>query len=427
MNPYRILDRKRVGETLSDLEIRQVVAGTVDGSWSDAQLAAFLMASAVHGLDADETRSLTLAMLESGSQWHLDRDYPTVGDKHSTGGVGDKVSLILSPILAACDQPVVMLTGRGLGHTGGTADKLETIPGLDLALDRERCCRLLDRCGMAIGMATGGVAPADRKLYALRDETGTVVSIPLITASILSKKLATGAAAVVFDVKTGNGAFLTEPTTARELAQKLVATSIALGTRASAVVTDMSQPLGRWAGHAAEVAETVRCLEGDGPEDLMEVVYALCEEVALLAGRPLSRSRLEGAVSSGRARERFFEWVEIQGGESHWLESTTELGQEIVRVAARSAGFLQRIDTRRLGLLLAEAGGGRVQAGDQIDPAVSLEMTARLGDAVVEGQELARLYMRRQDERIGGELADCFAVSREQPAVPALVGDRFQA
>ena len=427
MNPYRILDRKRVGEKLSDLEIRQVVAGTVDGSWSDAQLAAFLMASAIHGLDADETRSLTLAMLESGSQWHLDRDYATVGDKHSTGGVGDKVSLILSPILAACDQPVVMLTGRGLGHTGGTADKLETIPGLDLALDRERCCRLLEQCGMAIGMATGGVAPADRKLYALRDETGTVVSIPLITASILSKKLATGAAAVVFDVKTGNGAFLTEQATARELAKNLVATSVALGTRASAIVTDMSQPLGRWAGHAAEVAETVQCLDGDGPEDLMEVVYALCEEVALLAGTPLSRSRLEDAVSSGRARERFFDWVEIQGGKSQWLESTTELGQEIVRVTARGTGFLQRIDTRRLGLLLAEAGGGRVQAGDQIDPGVSLEMTARLGDAVGEGQELVRLYTRRQDERIGAELAECFTVSEEQVVVPPLVGERFQA
>ncbi|MDH3255932.1 MAG: thymidine phosphorylase, partial [Acidobacteriota bacterium] len=259
-NPYRILDRQRVGSRLSTEDIRQVVRGSVDGSWSDAQLAAFLMASAVRGLDEVETRDLTLAMLESGTRWELKKDFPTVGDKHSTGGVGDKVSLILSPILAACDQPVIMLTGRGLGHTGGTADKLETIPGLNLGLDRERCVELLDRCGMAIGIATDEIAPADRKLYALRDHTGTVVSIPLITASILSKKLATGAAGVVFDVKCGNGAFLTASEEAEELARQLVHTAEALGTRASAVVTDMNQPLGHWAGHSAEISETLRCL-----------------------------------------------------------------------------------------------------------------------------------------------------------------------
>jgi pyrimidine-nucleoside phosphorylase len=427
MNPYRILDRKRTGERLSEQEIGEVVAGAVEGSWSDAQLAAFLMASAVRGLDVDETRYLTLAMLESGAQWHLDQDYPTVGDKHSTGGVGDKVSLILSPLLAVCDQPVVMLTGRGLGHTGGTADKLETIPGLDLALNRERCGSLLDRCGMAVGMATGEIAPADRRLYALRDQTGTVVSIPLITASILSKKLATGAAAVVFDVKSGSGAFLTQQSAASELAGKLVETAATLGTKASALVTDMSQPLGRWAGHTAEVIETVRCLEGEGPEDLMEVVFSLCEEVSRLVGQPLSRGQLSEAVRSGRARERFFEWVEIQGGDPRWLESPLELAPEVVSVSSPRSGFLNQIETRRLGLLLAEAGGGRVRAADVIDPGVSLEMRARLGDPVSAGQDLVRIYLRRKDERIASELADCFQVSGSPAEVPSLVGDRFVA
>jgi pyrimidine-nucleoside phosphorylase len=426
-NPYRILDRKRCGERLSDDEIAEVVAGSVDGSWSEAQLAAFLMASAVRGLDADETRALTLAMLKSGAQWNLAADYPTVGDKHSTGGVGDKVSLILCPILAVCGQPIVMLTGRGLGHTGGTADKLETIPGLDLALDRGRCGRLLDDCGMAVGMATAEIAPADRTLYALRDQTGTVVSIPLITASILSKKLATGAAGVVFDVKTGNGAFLSDSPSASELAEKLVETSTALGTKASAIVTDMSQPLGRWAGHTAEVAETIRCLENEGPEDLMEVVFVMCEEVSRLAGEPLDRQRLREAVSSGRARERFFEWVEIQGGDARDLSSSMDLGTETTRARSPRTGYLAGIATRRLGLLLAEVGGGRVRADDVIDPSVSLEMHSRVGDGVIEGQELARLHMRRPDDRIARELTDCFEISEGPAEVPPLIGERFTA
>lgn len=425
MIPYRILDRKRSGARLSAEEIGSVVDGAVDGSWSDAQLAAFLMASAVQGLDVEETRDLTLAMLESGSQWRLREDFPTVGDKHSTGGVGDKVSLILSPLLASCGQPVVMLTGRGLGHTGGTADKLETIPGLDLSLDRSRCRQLLDRCGMAIGMATAEIAPADRKLYGLRDQTGTVVSIPLITASILSKKLASGAACVVFDVKKGSGAFLVNESDANLLARKLVETCQAMGTPASALVTDMNRPLGRWSGHAAEVLETVQCLEGQGPADLMEVVVALSEEVARLAGNPLDRATIEEAISSGRARERFFEWVEIQGGEKDWYRAYGELAPVTIRVEAPTSGYVNGVDTRRLGLLLAASGGGRSRVDAVIDPGVSLETCVGLGDAVESGQTLARLQVRVPDERVAAELEECFEIGEERGAVPALIGNRY--
>jgi thymidine phosphorylase len=243
VDPYDILAHKRAGLRLGEEELREVVAGASGGGWSDAQLGAFLMAAAIRGLDSEETQWLTQAMLESGEQWRLGDEIPTLGDKHSTGGVGDKVSLILSPLLAACGQPVVMLTGRALGHTGGTADKLETIPGLDLALDRQRCLRLLAETGLAIGIATDAVAPADRRLYGIRDRTATVDSLPLITASILSKKLATGAGAIVFDVKTGDGAFMCERQDAAALASLLVDTCQRIGCRASALITDMSQPM----------------------------------------------------------------------------------------------------------------------------------------------------------------------------------------
>ncbi|MGH9361624.1 MAG: thymidine phosphorylase, partial [Thermoanaerobaculia bacterium] len=238
--PYRILAKKRAGQALEESELRALARGAADGSWSDGQLGAFLMAAAIRGLDPAETRALTVAMLESGERWRLAEELPFVADKHSTGGVGDKVSLVLAPLLAACGLPVAMLTGRGLGHTAGTADKLEAIPGIELALDRRGALALLERCGVAVGLATAAIAPADRRLYALRDVTATIESIPLIVASILSKKLALGAAGVVFDVKTGSGAFLPERRASTALAERLVATCRRLGTGASAFLTDMS-------------------------------------------------------------------------------------------------------------------------------------------------------------------------------------------
>ncbi len=421
-----MLARKRRGESLRVEDVRYVVEGATSGSWDDAQLGAFLMAAAIRGLDAEETRALTVAMLESGDRWELAAEFPTVGDKHSTGGVGDKVSLILSPILAACGQPVVMLTGRGLGHTGGTADKLETIPELDLALDRRRTTKLLNGCGMAIGMATGSIAPADRKLYSLRDVTATVDSIPLIVGSILSKKLATGAAGIAFDVKTGSGAFLPEIERAAELARLLVETSTALGVPASALLTDMSQPLGRWVGHAAEVAETVACLEGRGPDDLMTVVYELCQDVAALTGVGLTRSELERAVASGAARERFGTWVESQGGRPEWLDGPVELAGEEAPILARAEGYLGAVACQRLGLALARAGGGRVRQGDAIHPGVSLERRCSLGEPVSPGRELARLYLHSADDGIVAEVAACFEISPEPVSAPALIGERMR-
>jgi pyrimidine-nucleoside phosphorylase len=427
--PYRILERKRAGLPLTAEEVGELVRGAADGSWSDAQLAAFLMAAAIRGLDPAETDALTRGMLESGDCWNLAAEVPGLADKHSTGGVGDKVSLVLAPLLASCGVPVMMLTGRGLGHTAGTADKLECIPGMEQELDRARCLDLLERCGMALGVATTAVAPADRRLYALRDQTATIESIPLITASILSKKLAAGAAAVVFDVKVGSGAFLPDPDQARELARGLVATSVALGTPARALVTDMSQPLGVWAGHAAEVAEALRCLEGEGPADLAEVTLALAVEMAELVGRPLPRRQLERALAGGQAREVFLRWAELQGGDPAWLRAPRfELAPVEVPVRARRSGVLARVDTRQLGMLLGEAGGGRLRAGAAIDHGVSLANHVRLGDRVAAGDELARLHLRREDGA-AERFAACYEIADEGAAPPLIldriVGDRI--
>jgi len=422
--PYRILERKRAGMRLGEDEIREVARGAAGGSWSEGQLAAFLMAAAIRGLDPGETRALTLAMRDSGALWDLRSELPRLCDKHSTGGVGDKVSLVIAPLLASCGLPVFMLAGRGLGHTGGTIDKLESIPGMDLRLDRARCLDLLGRCGMAIGGATGEIAPADRRLYALRDVTATVDSIPLIVASILSKKLATGPAAVVFDVKTGNGAFLPELARSLELARGLVETARALGTPASCLVTDMSQPLGRWAGHTAEVRESLEALAGEGPEDLMEVTFAQAEEVSRLVGHPLDRGTLTEAIASGRAREAFERWAVLQGADPDWLRAPRfDLAPVEKPLLARRSGRLAKVDTRQLGLLLVEAGGGRTRPEDAIDFGISLETKARLGQAVEAGEELARVYLRRKDDHLVAAFADCFRVEDTGEA-PPLIAER---
>ena len=426
--PYEILSRKRAGEPLSAAALRAVVAGATGGGWSDAQLGAFLMAAAIHGLDAAETRTLTLAMLESGERWELGREVARLCDKHSTGGVGDKVSLPLAPLLAACGLPVVMLTGRALGHTGGTADKLEAVPGVQLDLDRAQTVRLLREAGFAIGVATGAIAPADRRLYALRDQTATVSSLPLITASILSKKLATGAGALVLDVKTGSGAFMPALADATALAELLVATANALGLRSSAWITDMSQPLGDWVGHACEVGETLGLLGGGGADDLRELTFTLATEVAGLHGVELSSERLAAVAGSGEARELFLRWARAQGADAAWAAAPRlDLAPVEHVLAAPATGWLSSVDCRALGLLMVEAGAGRARPGDAIDPGVSLRRELRLGGRVEAGTPLARLYLRRRDEELASRLAACYAISPEPVAAPPLLHRRIPA
>lgn len=400
MLPYEILGRKRRGESLAPATIAKIVAGAADGSWSDAELAAFLMAAAIRGLDDQETQALTLGMRDSGECWRLAEEFPGVCDKHSTGGVGDKLSLVLSPLLAECGIPVAMLTGRALGHTGGTADKLETIPGIDIGLDRTGCLDSLERFGFAIGMSTAAIAPADKRLYALRSATATVESRELITASICSKKLALGASALVFDVKVGSGAFLVDMDEARALAQALVTTCRGLGIETSALLTDMNQPLGDWSGDRAEVWESIELLSGRGGSDAREVTLLLCEELARLAGRAVERGRLEQALDGGAALERFRGWVEARGGD--WAAAATArpaVGAIETVVRAPRAGVLARVDTKALGLVLRAAGGG----GGRLDPAVAWLREVRLGEPVGRGEALGRLCT-------SGPLADDLAV-----------------
>jgi len=416
--PYGILNRMRQGRKLTRDEVWSVVAGAADGSWTDVHLAAFLMAAAMRGLDPDETRELTLAMLESGDRWALAAEFGPLVDKHSTGGVGDTVSLIVLPVLAACGVPAAKLTGRSLGHSGGTADKLESIPGLRLELDRARTLGLLERFGMAIGIATAGIAPADRRLYGLRDRTSTVSSIPLVVGSILSKKLALGASGIVFDVKTGNGGFFPDAEDTRKLAASLTSISAACGTPADCVLSDMSQPLGRWVGHAAEVREALDFLGGDGDPRLFEVVVAVCRKAARLGGQEMSRMDVEAVIASGAARQKLVDWADAQGAEPGWIDALGLAPVEAV-VTASESGFLEAVDCRRIGNAFADACRPD-RDPNRIDHAVALRYDVRLGQKVERGQELARLYVRRDPEVLQREVAAALVIGEETEVPPAV-------
>lgn len=386
------------------------------------------MAAAIRGLDEAQTRDLTRAMLDSGERWRLAQELAPLGDKHSTGGVGDKTTLILAPLLAAAGLPVVMLTGRGLGHTGGTADKLEAIPGIRQELDRETALALARETGIALGIATAGIAPADRKLYALRDRTATVDSLPLIVASILSKKLATGASGIVFDVKVGDAAFLPGLDQARQLAQMLVEVSRDLGLAATALLSDMSQPLGDWAGHACEIRETLDCLEGRGPRETVELTLALALELGRSLGLDWTAATLRGLLDSGAARERFVRWAVAQGADAGWFDAPDLPLAPLERViTAPRAGVVARVAARQLGLLLAEAGAARQTVGADLDRGVALRYTTRLGRSVERGEELARLYLRREDPALVERFAACFEIAAPEAAAaaPPLVVERI--
>jgi pyrimidine-nucleoside phosphorylase len=389
----RTIVKKRDGGELSEGEIADFVTGATDGTVTDEQAAAFLMAVCCRGMTTAETAALTFAMMRSGESWDLSR-HGFVSDKHSTGGVGDKVTLVLAPLLAAVGVKAGMMSGRGLGHTGGTLDKLEAIPGFRTGLPKADFDRLLDTVGCALIGQTDSIAPADRRLYALRDVTGTVESIALITASILSKKLATGAHAVVFDVKTGNGAFMAEPKDAERLGRALVDTTRATGRKASGYLTAMDRPLGEAVGNANEVAESIRMLAGEGPADLRENTLLLGADLVLAAGVETSakdaRRRLNAALSDGRALEVFAKLIAAQGGDATICDDVTRLPQPVScrDVPAPAEGVVTRIATRELGMLAIELGCGRSKKDDVIDPASGFRVKKKPGDAVERGEAL---------------------------------------
>ncbi len=430
---YEILRAKRDGKELPREEIAFLVAGVVSGEVPDYQAAAFLMAAVIRGLSTAEMAALTEAMRDSGDAWDLS-DLAPVVDKHSTGGVGDKATLVLAPLVAAAGGRVGMMSGRGLGHTGGTLDKLASIPGFRTDLDLPRVRRALTEVGAALFAQTDTIAPADRKLYALRDVTGTVESLGLIVASILSKKLASGTTGIVFDVKTGNGAFLKTVEESRALGRALVDTSRAAGRQASGWITDMSRPLGRAVGNALEAEESIHVLRNEGPAAVRELCLVLGADMLRFAEPSLSeadaRRRLEDALSSGRALEKFRQLVQFQGGDPKAIDDLGRLPQPRQRIpaAAPRAGYVRSIQTERMGFLSIDIGCGRRKREDEIDFAAGFLLEKTVGDRVEKGEPLAILCLGdRPAPRPGieGELAALFEIGDEPSPVPTLAIERL--
>jgi len=435
--PQEIIRRKRDGEVLSDAELRFFAAGIGDGSIGEGQIAAFAMAVFFRGLCMDERVALTLAMRDSGDVlcWdELGLDGPIL-DKHSTGGVGDVVSLMLGPLLAACGAYVPMISGRGLGHTGGTLDKLESIPGYDVTPDNATFRRALQQAGVAIIGQTGRLAPADARFYATRDVTATVESIDLITASILSKKLAAGLDALVMDVKVGDGAFMPTYAASQELAQSIADVATGAGTPTTALLTDMNQCLARSAGNALEVAEAVEFLSGGGREGrLGEVTMALCAEVmqtgGLAATADEAHAALAAALDSGRAAEAFGRMVAELGGPSDFVERPNNYlptAPVTLEVFAQRDGVVVGVATRDLGMCVVRLGGGRTNAGQGIDHAVGLAEVAGIGDAVSAERPLAVVHARDEAAaaRAAAGLLAAFEVGDADPDVGSVVYERI--
>jgi len=438
-SPRDLIAKKRDGQEHSEDEIRALIEQFMGGALTDYQMSAWLMAAFLQGLSERETVHLTRAMLGSGQALELRRTLSPCIDKHSTGGVGDKLSIPLAPLVAATGLKVPMIAGRGLGHTGGTLDKLESIPGYDVRLGVSRFRQILRKVGASIIGQTDAIAPADRRMYALRDVTGTVESRPLIVASILSKKLAAGLDGLVLDVKCGRGAFMQTQSTARALARDLVRVATQLGTPTVALVTNMDEPLGTTIGNALEVRESIDILRGQGPPDSTELVLLLGEEMLLLAekaeekpargARARARARLEEALSSGRALEVLARMVAAHGGDPRVIESPQRLPRARHRIAVRAAkaGIVQSVDARVLAEVALALGAGRRRTEDTIDPAVGVELLKKRGDRVARGEELLLLHARTKTDLPLAQAARSVVIGARAPAQLALVHERIDS
>ena len=395
-----LIERKRDGASLSAEEWSALIAAYTAGRIPDYQMSALLMAVVFRGLERHELAALTDAMIASGDRLSFDGWSTPRIDKHSTGGVGDKVSLVLAPLVAACGVAVPMMSGRGLGHTGGTLDKLEAIPGFRTGLSLAEAKTQVMKIGCALIGQTPEIAPADKRLYALRDVTGTVEAIPLIAASIMSKKLAEGLSGLVLDVKHGSGAFLPPTEKGLELARTMIALGEDRGCPTVALLTAMDRPLGRAAGNALETEEAILALRGEGPEDLMEVTYALGVEMLLQARVETTpkkaRKKLESVLGSGLAAEKFEQIIEAQGGNPKTLEDPSVLPQAgaVEVYLAPATGVIQRVDPRVIGRAVVQLGGGRTKVEDVVDPTVGFVITVKPGDKVLAGEPIASVFAK---------------------------------
>lgn len=433
MRPQEIISIKRDGGELSADQINSFIDGVCDGKWADYQITALVMAMFVRGLSIDEQKALTQAMLHSGEVLDFSDIEAPKADKHSTGGVGDKTSLIIAPLVAACGVAVPMVSGRGLGHTGGTLDKLESISGYNVKLTTDQFRNILKTCGFAMAGQTAEIVPADKKLYALRDATATVSCIPLIVASIMSKKMAEGLDALVLDVKTGSGAFMQSREDSINLAKALVKTGTDFGVKTEAVVSDMDQPLGKYVGNALEVYECIQILRGeidDAIRPTWELSHELSARMLVVAGvsETIDAARMTAyaKLSSGEALEKFSQNIELQGGDPKTCDDPKTLladGLVVREVKAGKAGFVSEIDTLCIGNSVVSIGGGRTKADDKVDPAVGFASEIKIGDEIREGDILGILYSRTEAQfnTVGDRLRDCYAVADERPEPSQLI------
>lgn len=433
MIPQWVIEKKRDGQALAREDIEFFIRGYTDGSIPDYQMSALAMAILLRGMDTFETAELTRAMLHSGDVINPASIPGLKADKHSTGGIGDKTSLILAPLLAACGLHVPMLSGRGLGLTGGTLDKLESIPGFRTNLSEDEFLRVVRECGCCMAGQTERLVPADRKLYALRDVTATVPSIPLITASIMSKKLAEGIDALVLDVKCGRGAFMRTREDARQLAQSLVSTGQGMGKRVTALITDMNIPLGRAAGNALEVIESIECLDGRGPDDLRDLTLALGAELLVMTGRAPSREAAldmqRTCIASGAAMKTFIRMVELQGGDPESIRDYNRLPCASVQqpLSAPREAWVADVDAERVGRAVLLLGAGRTRSDQPIDPAVGVADLAQPGERVQKGQVIATVHASGEPSAEAMKwLREAFVFSDTPVAAPPRILERVE-
>lgn len=404
MRIYDLIEKKRDGHVLSNEEIDYVIKGYTDGSIPDYQMSALLMAIYFRGMNEEETLHLTMAMRDSGDVLDLSEIKGVKVDKHSTGGVGDKTTLVVGPMVAACGVPVAKMSGRGLGHTGGTIDKLESFPGYRVSIPENVFISNVNEIKIAVAGQTANLAPADKKIYALRDVTATVDNISLIASSIMSKKLASGADAIVLDVKTGSGAFMKEEKDAILLAQEMVNIGNGAGKNTIAVITDMDQPLGHAVGNALEVREAIDTLRGEGPDDLLELSYVLGSYMLKAAGvaddLEEARERLENSVKNGDALKKLAELVKAQGGDETYVYNTDKLVKSsiIMDVNSEVSGYVEKIETEDIGRVSLVLGGGRENKDSVIDLSVGVVLHKKVGDKVEKGDAIATLYANDLDK-----------------------------
>lgn len=433
VRPHEIIAKKRDGGELSAEEIGVFIDGVCDKTWADYQISALVMAMFIRGLNEAEGETLVRSMLYSGEVLDFSDIYKPKADKHSTGGVGDKTSLIIAPVVAACGVAVPMISGRGLGHTGGTLDKLESIPGYNVNLTTSQFRDIIKKCGFAMAGQTADIAPADKKLYALRDATATVPYIPLIVASIMSKKLAEGLDALVLDVKTGSGAFMEKHDDAVKLADALVNTGEKFGVKAQAVVSDMGQPLGKYVGNALEVYECIKILRNEIEPAAMptcELSLELSARMLILTGIAAdlvsAKALCTSKLGSGEALELFRRNIECQGGDTTVCDEPEKLLDTNIHkleILSDSDGFVSAIDTLAVGNAICELGGGRAKADDKVDHAVGFTSEIKIGDEVRQGDPLGILYCRNQNqtEAVSKKLSDAYSVGAEKTVAPKLI------